>query len=43
MLVSTEGLEDLTKELSQQEEEEKEKDEESRLKCLKISGLAHRL
>ena len=40
MLVSTEGSEDLTKELSQQKEE-KEKDEESPLKCLKISGLAY--
>jgi hypothetical protein len=33
-------LEDLTKELSEQKEEEKEKDEESPLKCMKISGLA---
>ena len=41
MLVSTEGLEDLTKELSQQKEEEKERDEESPLKCLKINGLVH--
>jgi hypothetical protein len=41
MLVSPEGLEDLTKELSHQKDEEKEKDEESHLKCSNVSGLAH--
>jgi len=38
---SSEDLEDMVKEISQQKEDEKEKEEEPPLQCMKISDLQH--